>query len=88
VSIDVGRVHYEAVTYLGARSGSVMDAYRGTRGTEITPGGKLWLIGAGGPMGQMHLQRAVEMPNGPSIIVANDLDLEDWKRCATDLRVR
>ena len=74
VSIDVGRVHYENIVYAGTTSKKVVDAYT-TRGTELTPGGWTWIVGAGGPMGQMHLQRAVEDPHGPSTIVATDLDL-------------
>ncbi|MDQ2732805.1 MAG: alcohol dehydrogenase, partial [Armatimonadota bacterium] len=75
VSVDVGRIHYENIAYLGSTGRSILDAYRTTRSTDLTEGGSLWLIGAGGPMGQMHLQRAVEKKNGPSVIVATDLDL-------------
>ncbi|MCA1595333.1 MAG: hypothetical protein LC772_02750, partial [Chloroflexi bacterium] len=75
VSIDVGRVHYENVTYLGSSGRSLSRAYSGTRGTELTKGGAAWLIGAGGPMGQMHLQRSLEKPDGPALVVATDLDL-------------
>ena len=75
LSIDVGRIHYENHSYVGTSSQQVLNAYKEGRGTELTPGGSVWLIGAGGPMGQMHLQRALEMPNGPSLVVATDLDL-------------
>jgi threonine dehydrogenase-like Zn-dependent dehydrogenase len=36
----------------------------------LTPGGIAWFIGAGGPMGQMHLQRAIGLPHPPRKIVA------------------
>ncbi|HET6384132.1 MAG TPA: alcohol dehydrogenase catalytic domain-containing protein [Armatimonadota bacterium] len=75
VSIDVGRIHYENITYIGSTNRNVVSAYRGWRGADLTKGGVVWLIGAGGPMGQMHLQRALEKPDGPSVVVATDLDL-------------
>ncbi|MBI1877014.1 MAG: zinc-binding dehydrogenase, partial [Chloroflexi bacterium] len=36
--------------------------------SELKPGGKTWFIGAGGPMGQMHAQRAVRLPEPPATI--------------------
>ncbi len=33
-------------------------------------------IGAGGPMGQMHIQRAIELPHGPRILIATDMNDE------------
>ena len=36
---------------------------------ELRPGGVAWIIGGGGPMGRMHLQRMLEMPAGPAKIV-------------------
>ena len=31
-----------------------------------------WIVGAGGAMGRMHIQRALEMPNGPATIIATN----------------
>jgi len=32
------------------------------------------VVGAGGPMGQMHVQRAIELADGPALIVASDVN--------------
>lgn len=81
VSIDIGRVHYNGWVYVGTRSTNVARAYSDTpvRAT-LKPGGTLWLVGAGGPIGRMHLQRAITLPGAPAIIVATDVSdvrLED-----------
>ena len=77
VSIDVGRVHYDGWYYIGTASGNIGEAYGSHRNpSELKAGGSAWFLGAGGPMGQMHVQRACEMPDGPSLIVASDIDPE------------
>lgn len=74
VKVDVGRVHYDYIEYAGTKSHVVADAYSGSRDSELTPGGTAWFVGAAGPMGQMHVQRAVIMKNGPSKILCTDID--------------
>ena len=37
------------------------------------PGGRAWFVGAGGPMGRMHLQRAIQIPEHPASIVCTDV---------------
>ncbi|MEI6520810.1 MAG: alcohol dehydrogenase catalytic domain-containing protein [bacterium] len=75
LKIDVGRVHYEDWCYLGNPGNNIADSYAPHRKlTDLKVGGKAWFLGAGGPMGQMHIQRACEMPDGPSLIVATDID--------------
>ncbi len=73
VDIDVGRIHYDDTHYLGAAGPDISEGYA-SRSSDIKPGGKAWFIGAGGPMGQMHVQRAAEDVNGPALVVATDLD--------------
>src|SRR5258708_35424454 len=34
------------------------------------------MLGAGGPMGRMHIQRALEMPKGPRSVIATNRGLE------------
>jgi threonine dehydrogenase-like Zn-dependent dehydrogenase len=63
VSVDVGRVHYDGHRYVGPK---VNDR------NEIKGGGTCWFIGAAGPMGQMHVQRALSLPNPPKRIVGTD----------------
>ena len=75
LSVDVGRIHYEDWQYIGNPGQDISASYADHRErTELKPGGSVWFLGAGGPMGQMHVQRACEMPNGPSVIVASDID--------------
>jgi len=75
LSIDVGRVHYEYWYYTGNPGPDISVSYDNHRRvSDLKPGGSAWFLGAGGPMGQMHVQRACEMPNGPSLIVATDIN--------------
>ncbi len=41
--------------------------------STLKPGGSAWFVGGAGPMGRMHVQRAIEKANGPSIIVCTDV---------------
>jgi threonine dehydrogenase-like Zn-dependent dehydrogenase len=74
VQIDVGRVHYDYIDYVGTNTGKISDAYSNSRDSELAPNGSLWVIGAAGPMGQMHVHRAVRMANGPKKIYCTDAD--------------
>lgn len=75
-SIDVGRVHYDNISFIGTTATDVALAYRRNRVSELKPGGTAWFIGAAGPMGQMHVQLAVEMDGGPQRILATDVDAD------------
>ena len=78
--IDFGRLHYDYTAYVGTNSGSLEDAYGEARNRcEFRAGGVAAFVGAAGPMGQMHVQRAIEMPDGPDILVAIDPDLARMK---------
>ena len=75
VKIDVGKVHYMNHSYIGTTSRHIGEAYDLVRvPSELKPGGTAWFIGAGGPMGQMHLPRALELPDGPKRVIATDID--------------
>lgn len=76
LSLDVGRVHYNWHHYLGTGGATVVNAYAEPRGADLLEGGAAWFIGAGGPMGQMHVQRAVMHPRPPKLIVGTDIDGE------------
>lgn len=77
VAIDAGRVHYDYIAILGTDSDDIGAAYGVSRNrAELRPGGCMVVIGAGGPMGQMHVQRAIEMDDGPSLIVGVDVSAE------------
>lgn len=73
INLDVGRVHYDGWRYVGASGPDILAAYLSNRRAELKPGGKLWVLGAGGPMGQMHVQRALDVSEKPSLIVATNL---------------
>jgi len=73
VEVDVGRIHYDDTHYVGTSGNDLSQGYV-SRDSDIKPGGKAWYIGAGGPMGQMHVQRASEDPNGPALALCTDVD--------------
>ena len=72
LSVDLGRLHYERVRILGTTSLQVASAYSENNRTDLKPGGIAWFIGAAGPMGQMHVQRALQLGHPPRKIVAAD----------------
>ncbi len=73
VPVDIGRVHYEQHLFVSPDDPAhVKDAYTRNTRRDLRPGGKVWLAGAGGPMGQMHLQRAVMLDAPPSLVVVSD----------------
>lgn len=71
--VDVGRLHYDHLSLTGTTSSDLSQAYQPIR-TQLKPGGTALFIGAAGPMGQMHVQRALQADSGPRLIVATDLD--------------
>jgi threonine dehydrogenase-like Zn-dependent dehydrogenase len=75
VEIDVGRIHYHYTAYLGTSGTDVTAAYGEVRNrAEIRRGGVTVVVGAAGPMGQMHVERALRMVDGPRLVVGVDLD--------------
>ena len=72
VSLDIGRMHYDHLMTVGTISGDVSAAYTPVR-TQLKAGGRAWILGAAGPMGQMHVQRALEMDGRPGLMVATNL---------------
>ena len=83
VDVDVGRIHYHRWTYVGGTGSDVARAYsdRPIR-SSLKAGGKALFVGAGGPMGRMHVQRAIQLENGPGMVVCTDISdarLEDMR---------
>ena len=76
VRVDIGRVHYDYIDYIGTNTGRIADAYSKSRTSELTPGGTAWFLGAAGPMGQMHAHRAARMKDGPKRILCTDVDTQ------------
>lgn len=76
VQIDVGRIHYDYIAYLGNAGPDAGASYGEARNRcELRGGGVALIVGAGGPMGQMHVQRALEQSDGPRTVVGSDINL-------------
>lgn len=74
VDIDMGRVHYNRWVYIGGTTPDITRAYSDTPvRAEFKQGGRAWFVGAAGPMGRMHVQRAIQVANGPSVVVCTDV---------------
>jgi threonine dehydrogenase-like Zn-dependent dehydrogenase len=74
VMVDIGRVHYHRWVYVGSTSADIAAAYRDTPvRANLKPGGRAWFVGAGGPMGRMHVQRAIEFSYPPATIICTDI---------------
>ncbi|HEV8280838.1 MAG TPA: zinc-binding dehydrogenase [Candidatus Limnocylindrales bacterium] len=86
VEIDVGRIHYHYTAYLGTTGTDVTAAYGEDRNrAEIRPGGFTVVVGAAGPMGQMHIERALRMADGPRLVLGVDLDPDRLEAARTKL---
>jgi D-arabinose 1-dehydrogenase-like Zn-dependent alcohol dehydrogenase len=83
VDVDVGRIHYHRWTYVGSTGSDVAKAYSDQPiRSSLKTGGKALFVGAGGPMGRMHVQRAIQLASGPSTVVCTDISdarLEDMR---------
>lgn len=77
VAIDAGRIHYHYTAYIGNNGSDISTSYGKERNRcELRSGGTAVFVGAGGPMGQMHVQRAVERKDGPALIIATEINQE------------
>ncbi len=87
VKVDVGSIHYEYKRIIGG--GNTLEKIKEANSrSDLLPGGTALFIGAGGPMGQMHVQRALEKKDGPRKVVVTDLDagrLEHLKTRSSEL---
>lgn len=77
VDTDVGRLHYDYVAFIGNQGPDIGASYGEARNRcELSAKGTTVFIGAGGPMGQMHVQRALELPDGPETVIATEVSDE------------
>jgi threonine dehydrogenase-like Zn-dependent dehydrogenase len=75
VNSDVGRLHYDYIAFLGNSSADIAASYGEKRNRcDLTRNGVALFLGAGGPMGQMHVQRALEAAEGPRKIIATEVN--------------
>lgn len=74
VSVDLGRLHYDYIAFIGTNGTDIAASYGEARNRcELRAGGSAVFVGAGGPMGQMHVQRALEHPDGPKLVIATEI---------------
>jgi threonine dehydrogenase-like Zn-dependent dehydrogenase len=75
VSVGVGRVHYGMTRWIGTTGNDASESYATipTDG-EIRPNDKILVVGAGGPMGQMHVIRNVCLDIPGVSLVGTDFD--------------
>ena len=77
VNVDFGRLHYDYIAFVGNSSTDIAASYGEEHNRcELRAGGIAVFVGAGGPMGQMHVQRALELPDGPKTIIATEISDE------------
>lgn len=77
VQIDVGRIHYDYTAYVGNPGPDIAASYGEERNRcELRAGGTAVFVGAGGPMGQMHVQRAIELARGPDLLIVTEINPE------------
>jgi threonine dehydrogenase-like Zn-dependent dehydrogenase len=87
VQVDVGRIHYNRWTYVGGSGPDIARAYSDHPiQAELKAGGKAWFIGAGGPMGQMHAQRAILLPDHPTQILCTARTPDRLKKLSENFR--
>ncbi|NOT04633.1 MAG: alcohol dehydrogenase catalytic domain-containing protein [Anaerolineales bacterium] len=74
VQVDLGRLHYDYIAFIGTNRTDIAASYGEARNRcELRTGGSTVFIGAGGPMGQMHVQRSLELPDGPKVVIATEI---------------
>jgi len=77
VRVDIGRVHYNRWLHVGGTDADIAALYdRVPVRSALKKGGRALFVGAGGPMGRMHVQHAVEAADPPSLIVCSDVSDE------------
>jgi threonine dehydrogenase-like Zn-dependent dehydrogenase len=75
VEIDVGRVHYDLTRWVGTQGTCAVDGYAWVPPTgELRDGEKVGIIGAAGPMGFMHVIRALTSGRSDLSVTAIDID--------------
>ncbi|MCD4673443.1 MAG: zinc-binding dehydrogenase, partial [Anaerolineaceae bacterium] len=75
VEFDLSRLHYDYISFMGNTSSDIDASYGEERNRcELRSGGLAVMIGAGGPMGQMHVQRAIEQATGSQTIIATEIN--------------
>lgn len=77
VKLDVGRIHYNRWLFLSGSEEDLAEIYHhAPLRSELTKDGRAMFVGAGGPMGRMHVQHAIESKDHPGLIICSDASNE------------
>ncbi len=75
VNVGVGRVHYGLTRWVGTTGSDPCDSYKNIPATgEVRSGDRILVVGAGGPMGQMHVLRNASLGLANLQLVGTDMD--------------
>lgn len=75
VSIGIGRIHYGLTRWVGTRGSSAAEPYAAIPASgELRPGERVLIVGAAGPMGQMHVIRSLCSGVPGVSVVGTDID--------------
>jgi len=72
--LDIGAIHYRGLYFITHTEPTLAKTYAKRRRTKLKPGGRALFIGAGGPMGQIYLQTAIDSPQPPSLMLVTEID--------------
>jgi threonine dehydrogenase-like Zn-dependent dehydrogenase len=76
IAIDIGRIHYDLLRWVGTTGDRADDGFARVPPTgELHPGDRVAVIGAAGPMGVMHVVRALTM--GIPDVRVDAIDIDD-----------
>lgn len=74
VKVDVGRIHYDRILYIGGADPDIAQIYSSHPvRSNLKSRGRVWFVGAGGPIGRMHVQGAVYQTDGPRTVFCTAL---------------
>ena len=75
VSVGVGRIHYGMTRWIGTADDNAAESYKHIPANdEIRENDRILVVGAGGPMGQMHVIRNVSLGLSGVSVIGTDLD--------------
>ena len=75
VSVGVGRLHYGMTRWIGTTGDNAAESYKQIPASgEIRENDKILIVGAAGPMGQMHVIRNLCLGTSGVSVVGTDLD--------------
>jgi threonine dehydrogenase-like Zn-dependent dehydrogenase len=75
VSVGVGRVHYGGTRWIGTTGNDASESYKNIPATgEVRENDAVLVVGAGGPMGQMHVIRDVCLGIPGVSVIGTDMD--------------